>query len=94
LTLEVVREGRHYVSRCRELGTASSGESFDEALENIKDATLEYLNAIEELGERPRIFRERGLRVSRKRPTKVRREYALPPGAFVGPFVAKVPVAA
>ena len=94
LTLEVAKEGRQFVSRCRELGTASCGDSFDEALENIEDATLAYLNAIEELGERPRIFREKGIRVNKKRPTTVRREYSLPPGAFVGPYVTKVPVPA
>jgi predicted RNase H-like HicB family nuclease len=95
VTLEVAKEGRHFVSRCRELGTASSGDSFDDALENIKDATIQYLNAIEQLGERPRIFRARGIRVNKKRPTKlIRREYSLSPGAFVGPYVTRVPVPA
>jgi predicted RNA binding protein YcfA (HicA-like mRNA interferase family)/predicted RNase H-like HicB family nuclease len=94
LTLEVHREGRQFVSRCRELGTASCGDTLDEAFENIKDATIEYLNAIEQLGERPRIFREKGIKTRKKPPSVVRQEYELAPGAFVGSYVTKVPVPA
>ena len=91
LTLTVSKEGKHYVSECAELGTASFGESFDEALANIIEATGEYLGAIERLGERKRIFGERGITIHRARPRKVRQEYEIPPGAFVGPYVTKVP---
>jgi predicted RNase H-like HicB family nuclease len=94
LTLEVAREGKHFVSRCRELGTASCGDSFDEALDNIREATQEYLNTIERLGERPRIFQEKGIVIRKTRPSTVRREYDLRPGAFVGTYVTKIPVAA
>ena len=94
LTFEVAREGKHFVSRCRELGTASCGDTFDEALKNIEEATAEYLNAIERLGERPRIFQERGIVVRKTRPSTVRREFELHPGAFVGPYVTKIPVPA
>ena len=90
LTLTVSKEGKHYVSQCQELGTASFGDSFDEALENVIDATREYLDAIERLGERRRIFRERGISVRRAPPRRVRQEFDIAPGAFVGPYVAKV----
>ena len=59
LTLEVVAEGKHFVSRCLELGTASFGDSIDEAFDNVSDATVEYLNTIERLGERERVFAEK-----------------------------------
>jgi predicted RNase H-like HicB family nuclease len=91
LTLSVAREGKHYISECPELGTASFGDTFDEALANVVDATTEYLSAIERLGERKRIFKERGITIHRARPRKVRQEYEIPPGAFVGPYVTKVP---
>ena len=94
LTLEVSREGRHFVSRCSELGTASCGDSFDEALNNVIEATTEYLNTIERLGERERIFQEKGIIVRKRRPTSIRREYELHPDAFVGPYVTRVPVVA
>jgi predicted RNase H-like HicB family nuclease len=94
VTLEIVEEGKQFASRCRELGTASCGATFDEALANIKEATVEYLNTIERLGEQPRIFEEKGISLRKNRPSKVRREYELAPGGFVGPYVTKVPVPA
>lgn len=63
LTFRVYQEGDQYVSECVELGTASCGDSIDEAFANIKEATLLYLNAIEESGERERIFRRRNIRI-------------------------------
>ncbi|MEX2245779.1 MAG: hypothetical protein WEC75_03750 [Dehalococcoidia bacterium] len=61
LTLEVLPEGRSFVSRCVELDVASCGDTAGEAIEAVKDALLTYLEAIEELGERERIFREKGI---------------------------------
>jgi predicted RNase H-like HicB family nuclease len=91
LTLTVSKEGKHYVSECEELGTASFGETVDEAVANVIDASTEYLRAIERLGERKRIFKERGIAIRRAPPRKVRQEYEISPGAFVGPYVTKVP---
>lgn len=63
LTLLVREEDGQYISECPQLGTASCGDTIDEALHNIKEATLLYLNAIEEAGERERIFRRRGIQI-------------------------------
>ncbi len=94
LTLEVVPERDLFVSRCLELDVASCGDTMDEALRNVEEATLEYLNAIDRLGERDRIFSERGITIRRTRPRMVRREYELPPGSFAGPYVARISTAA
>jgi len=50
VTLTAKREGKLYVSKCLELGTASCGSSKEEAFNNIQEATLLYLNTLEELG--------------------------------------------
>ncbi len=94
LTFEVSREGKHFVSRCLELDTASCGDTLDDAFENIEDATFEYLSAIEDLGERTRIFAEKGIEISEHPPAVVSREYELPPGTFVSSHVTKVPAPA
>ena len=94
LTLEVSREGKSFVSRCLELGTASCGDTFEEALANVKEATVEYLNTLERLGEQERVFGEKGIVVRRSRPSRLRRAYELHPDAFVGPYVAKIPLSA
>ena len=65
LVTEVVeKEGDQYVSICPELGTASCGDSIEEALANLREAVELYLNAIEDVGERERVFRERGIEVT------------------------------
>ena len=61
LTLKVYPEDHQYVSECIELQTASCGDSIEEALENVKEATIQYLNAIEANGERERIFKRRNI---------------------------------
>lgn len=54
-------EEQVYEAVCDELDVASFGETIDEAIENVLEATLLYVNTIEELGERRRVFEERGI---------------------------------
>ncbi len=63
LTGIVEREDAQYVSYCRELGTASCGDTAEEALENLKDALEVHLNALEETGEIVQELRERNINV-------------------------------
>ena len=62
LTLEAFPEGKRFVSRCRELEVTSCGDSVGEAFDAVIDAVSTYLNAIERLGQRERIFKELGIR--------------------------------
>jgi predicted RNase H-like HicB family nuclease len=39
----VHREEKFYVAECLEIGTVSQGESIEEAIENLKEATELYL---------------------------------------------------
>ena len=43
LTAVVTREGKFHAAECLELGVASQGESFDEALVNLREAVRLYL---------------------------------------------------
>ena len=79
LTLEAYREGKAYVSRCRELGVASCGDTLDEAMTAIREATTDYLNAIDVLGERHRIFAEKGIVIHKSRPKVTTSADAFPP---------------
>ncbi len=51
LTAVIHKEGKIYVAQCPEIGTVSQGDSFDEALHNLKEATELYLEefTVEEL---------------------------------------------
>lgn len=72
VTYRVYPEDGQFVSVCEELGTSSCGDTVDEALRNIEDATKLYLNAIEAAGERDRIFRERNIPIYPVQPTQAR----------------------
>jgi predicted RNase H-like HicB family nuclease len=49
-TAVVWKESEGYVSKCPELGVASCGSSFDEAVKNITEAVELYLENAKELG--------------------------------------------
>jgi len=80
-----------YVSRCPELGIASQGESIGEAFNNLRDATYTYLNTIEQLGDRERIFKERRIVVHTARPSTPVRFDVEPPQQAASIFVAPIP---
>jgi predicted RNase H-like HicB family nuclease len=48
LTAVVHREREWYVANCPEIGTASQGRTFDEAVVNLKEATELYLEETSE----------------------------------------------
>ena len=52
LTTLVEPEGDKYVSWCEELGTASCGDTVEEAFANILEAVEVHLNGLEESGRR------------------------------------------
>jgi predicted RNase H-like HicB family nuclease len=64
---------------CDELDVASCGDTYHEALEAAIEATEDYLNIIEELGERESVFKERDVVVDPSEPTSARQR-ELPPG--------------
>jgi predicted RNase H-like HicB family nuclease len=64
LTFKGYREDDQWVSECVELGTSSCGDTVDEAFAALEDATLLYLQTLDDAGERARVLRERGIEVS------------------------------
>ncbi|MFH0874812.1 MAG: type II toxin-antitoxin system HicB family antitoxin [archaeon] len=43
LSAIIVKEDEMYIAKCPEIGTVSQGNSIDEALKNLKEATEIYL---------------------------------------------------
>ena len=52
-----------YTGYCPELGTATCGDTPDEAMQNLGEAVVMHLNAIEETGERKKFFKEKGIEI-------------------------------
>src|SRR3954466_13475988 len=65
LRLDPAEEGG-FVAHCPELDVVSQGESVEEAMANIKDACLTFLETIEELGDAERFFIEHGIKLEAK----------------------------
>ena len=72
LTVAVWPEGDEWVSQCIELDIASAGRTADEAADECMDAVCSYLNTLEELGERERVFADRAIPVYEVTPARVR----------------------
>ena len=50
-----------FAAECKELGTASCGDTVEEALSNIQEAVAVHLEALTSLGQLERVFREKGI---------------------------------
>ena len=80
LTGVVEKEGDQFVSYCRELGSASCGDTIDEALENLGDAIEVHLSDLEDTGELQKFLRERNIRIDEGPPTFDGVYVNVPPG--------------
>ncbi len=70
LTVTFFEEDDQWVGLCQELGTATCADTLDEAHEALEEAIFMQLNALEELGERPRFFEKHGIRLYRTKPSR------------------------
>ncbi len=82
-TFRIFTQDGDWQGICRELGVPSFGEDPGDALNNVIDATINYLNAIEENGERQRIFREQSIEMQAGAPDEGSRKEEIPPGESV-----------
>jgi len=71
LTIIFKREDDVWTAECKELGTATFGETFEEARDNLKEAVTLHLKTLEKVGERKRFFEERGIEVFVEQPKKM-----------------------
>lgn len=71
LTIAIWREDDHWLSECVELGVGSFGSDPQDAAEQAMDAVCSYLNTLEELGERERVFAEKSISVYTGSPAEV-----------------------
>ena len=62
LTLAFHKEDQSWVGVCRELGVAANGRSLDKLRAHLTDLVIVHLNGLESIGERERIFEERGIK--------------------------------
>ncbi len=71
LTIAVWLENERWLSECLELGVGTFGADPQDAADQAMDAVCSYLNTLEELGERERVFAEKSIAVYTSPPAEV-----------------------
>ena len=77
---------------CLELGTATFGDTIEQATQEIGEMITLHLNGLEVVGERRRFFREHGIRFHRVKPTRQSKQVRVPfeDDVFVKPVIQPV----
>ena len=68
LTNIITKEDKMFFAHCPELDIGSQGETVEEANSNLKDALVLYLNTIEEIGTRKKIFKKKNIKIYHYKP--------------------------
>lgn len=91
----VKEEDGQFASYCRELETASCGDTVAEALGNLWEAVQVYLDALEETGEIHSVLRDRNIRIDyADEHTWEEPRIRAPLGEIVSAYRASVPILA
>jgi predicted RNase H-like HicB family nuclease len=94
LTGIVAEEDGQFVSYCRELGTASCGDTIEEAFDNLWDAVEVHLDALAETDEILRVLREKNIRIDYDDEPPIDEPYLrVPLGKIVNIYRKTLPVA-
>jgi predicted RNase H-like HicB family nuclease len=91
LTFVVEKEGDVYVATCRELDTSSFGESSDEALAQVEEATTVYLETLIQEGLLEKVLAERGVTIDPPRSARKEIEIVAHPGEILSARVVQIP---
>jgi predicted RNase H-like HicB family nuclease len=81
------QDDERWTATCRELGTATFGDSLQDAQNKIEEAICLHLNTLEDVGEREQFFKENNITLLEleKRPKSVRINAPTDPRKFVHP---------
>jgi len=89
LTNVITKEEKMFFSHCLELDIASQGETVEEANNNLKDAILQYLETLKELGTREEIFKKKNIKIYSYKPKPALRKINIPKSYSNFPFITQ-----
>ena len=92
LTGVVEEEDGQFASYCRELGTASCGDTITEALDNLGEAIELNIEGLEEVGELERTLRERNIPIDPNPPRHDGVDVNVPLGQLIKIYSVPVPL--
>ncbi len=83
LTVIFKFEDEVWTAECKELGTATFGDTIQEAEKDIQEAISLHLNTLEGVGEREAFFREHGIKVYQVQPEQMHIDLPFDANIFV-----------
>lgn len=90
LTIIFKFEDDVWTAECKELGTATFGDTIQEAERDIQEAILLHLNTLEQVGERETFFREHGIEIYSTKPQTMHIDLPFDPNILVSQRIESV----
>jgi predicted RNase H-like HicB family nuclease len=91
LTVVYTREKGVWTAECKELGTATFGDTFEEAETDLREAIEVHLSTLEDVGECERFLRKHHIRIYREIPHEVVTELPVRPDTWVNRNIVPLP---
>lgn len=82
-----------WIAECKELGTSTFGDSFEEVSSEIKELVVLHLNTLEKTGELQRFFKENKIKLLKKSPKEVKINSPVTPNVYVESFAQSLALA-
>jgi len=79
-----------WTAECKELGTATFGNSIEDARNKIEEAICLHLDTLEEVGERERFLKEHNIKLHTKQPDSIKVDVSTNPRTFVQSYVQQL----
>ena len=83
LTVIFKPEDEVWTAECKELGTATFGDTFAEAKQNLEEAIVLHLNTLAKVGELERFFKEHGVKIYQDQPEHMHIDLPFDPSILV-----------
>ena len=81
-----------WTAKCKELGTATFGETFEEAQRNLREAISLHLNTLDDVGECDKFLRANSIRVYSRPPRKSATTIPVDTNIFINRNVTPLPL--
>ena len=91
LTIIFKPEDEIWTAECQELGTATFGDTLEEAKNNIEEAISLHLDTLKDVGERTRFFEEHNIKIHHHRPSRMKIDSPFEPNLLISQNVQQIP---
>ena len=93
LNLAFQKEDDLWLGECLELGTATFGDTLEEAKDRLKETALLHLDTLEDVGERERFFKEHNIKFYPRKPRRHSFKVPTSPSRnlFIHPHIRRIP---